>query len=455
MAKNDFEFDVDGIQEAGDMYDYSDLDDLSLVPPKKKSTKESEEDELELKAEKGIKILGIITAVIIIIAIIAVGIYYCINLLNNNSYAASYNAGYEAYQAGDYETAIVKFEKALTFEEADNVNERIFLYKCYKTIGDEEKAIQTLLDLLAYDSYNIEAITVVANYYYQTGNTYDLEELIEKYKGTEAESAVSSFMINPPAVSYDSGSYTTSINVVLYSDSGDSIYYTLDGTNPAATDNLYTEPIYIGEGTTTLKAVVIDASGISSEVAEYKYEIEFVTPDAPEIEPSSGTYKDDQQIVITNIPEGMNAYYTLDGSEPDLNSELYTEPIDMPGGNNIFSAVIISADGIASSVVKRNYNLDVSEKYSFNDSVEAIKYVLIKNKQIDSDGLKDSSGNDIKFVYYAKREVDGNTMYLMYYDIMQNNAYERQDYLFGVDVQTGKTYKVYNNNDVLSSEEYK
>jgi hypothetical protein len=127
----------------------------------------------------------------------------------------------------------------------------------------------------------------------------------------------------------------------------------------------------------------------------------------------------------------------------------------MPGGNNIFSAVIISADGIASSVVKRNYNLDVSEKYSFNDSVEAIKYVLIKNKQIDSDGLKDSSGNDIKFVYYAKREVDGNTMYLMYYDIMQNNAYERQDYLFGVDVQTGKTYKVYNNNDVLSSEEYK
>lgn len=455
MAKKEFEFDVEGIQEASDVYDFSDLEDLSLIPPKKKSDKESEEDELELKAEKGLKILGIITAVLVILGGLAAGGYYAYNLIKSNSYAAYYNAGYESYQAGDYETAIVKFEKALTFEDANNINERIFLYKCYKTIGEEDKAIEALLELLSYDNYNLEAITVIANYYYQTGNTYDLEEFIEKYKGTEAESAIASFMLNPPAVSYDSGSYNSSINVTLYSDSGDDIYYTLDGTNPGVTDNMYYEPIYIGKGNTTLKAVVVNAAGITSDVVEYKYEIEFLIPDAPEIEPSSGNYKEDQQIVISNIPEGMNAYYTLDGSEPTAESEQYTAPIDMPGGNNVFAAVIISRDNVASSVIKRNYNLTVSEKYSYSASVDVIKNLLIKKKELDADGVKDSSGNEVKFVYYAKREVDGNNMYIMYYDVMKDGSFVRQDYMFGVDVQKGKAYKVYNTNDVLSSEELK
>lgn len=455
MDKNDFEFDVENIKEAEDAYDYSDLEDLSLITPKKKDEKPSREEELEEKAENGLKILGIITGILVLLIIIVCVVMFLVNNSKKNTYAYHYNLGVEAYQNMDYDSAIKYFEKALTYKEANNINERLILYKCYKTIGEEDTAIGILEDLLQYDPYNVEAITVIAGYYYKNGNLQKLDEMIEKYKGTEAESALASYMLDVPAVSHDSGKYNNSISVVLYSATGDNIYYTLDGSEPTTYDTLYTTPIEIGKGTTTLKAVVINDAGVASDVVEYKYEIEFVTPDTPEVSPASGNYTENQQITISNVPEGAGAYYTFDGSTPTIESEQYTEPIDMPGGNNIFSVVFISNDNVSSAVVKRNYNLKVAEKYSFEDSVEAIKYVLIKRNEIASDGNKTADGEEIKFVYYAKREVDGNEMYLMYYDIKQDEGFVRQNYLFGVDVQKGTTYKVVDVNGVLTSEEYK
>ena len=38
----------------------------------------------------------------------------------------------------------------------------------------------------------------------------------------------------------------------------------------------------------------------------------------------------------------------------------YTEPIDMPEGNTLFSAVLIDKKGRASAVTKRNYTLTYS-----------------------------------------------------------------------------------------------
>lgn len=455
MDKNDFEFDVENIKEAEDAYDYGDLEDLSLIAPKKREEKRSREDELEKKAANGIKILGIITGILVLLIIIAFAVMFLINNSRKNTYAYHYNMGVEAYQNMDYDSAIKYFEKALTYKDANNINERLILYKCYKTIGEEDTAIGILEDLLQYDPYNVEAITVIAGYYYKNGELQKLDSMIDQYKGTEAESALASYMLDVPAVSHDSGKYNNSISVVLYSATGDNIYYTLDGTDPTAYDTLYSAPVEIGKGTTTLKAVVINGAGVTSDIVEYKYEIEFITPDTPEVSPASGNYTENQQITIANVPEDAAAYYTFDGSAPTIESEQYTEPIDMPGGNNIFSVVFISSDNVSSAVVKRNYNLKVAEKYSFEDSVEAIKYVLIKKNEISADGNQTVEGEEIKFVYYAKREVDGNEMYLMYYDIKQDEGFVRQNYLFGVDVQKGTTYKVVDVNGVLTSEEYK
>lgn len=58
-------------------------------------------------------------------------------------------------------------------------------------------------------------------------------------------------------------------------------------------------------------------------------------------------------MTISNIPVGSKAYYTLDGSTPTAGSEEYTEPFDIPEGNNVIAVVIIDSHNQASSVVKK------------------------------------------------------------------------------------------------------
>ena len=67
MKNKDFEFDVENVKEAEDAYDYSDLEDLSLIPPKKKENRtQTLEDKIEEKAGKSIKFLGIFISVLLI-----------------------------------------------------------------------------------------------------------------------------------------------------------------------------------------------------------------------------------------------------------------------------------------------------------------------------------------------------------------------------------------------------
>jgi len=59
-----------------------------------------------------------------------------------------------------------------------------------------------------------------------------------------------------------------------------------------------------------------------------------------------------------NVPEGYTAYYTLDGTTPSAASAQYKGPIDMPEGQTIFSAVLISKSGKMTQITKRNYVLE-------------------------------------------------------------------------------------------------
>ena len=83
-------------------------------------------------------------------------------------------------------------------------------------------------------------------------------------------------------------------------------------------------------------------------------EIEFPVADAPVVTPSTGQYSTAMQISIT-VPEGYTAYYTTDGSTPTTESSLYTGPIEMPEGQTLFSAVLVSKTGKMTQTTKRNY----------------------------------------------------------------------------------------------------
>ncbi len=360
MAKNNFDFNVKDGSDKPDVYDFSDLVDLSTLPPSSHKKVLSEEDEkeekLQIMVSKAIKVVTIFVVIFALICGIGLLVTLVLPKIQGNKYVTVYNAGVEAYDSGDYAGAIDHFEEALTFKNTNNINERLYLYKCYMTTGNQEKAISTLVDLLEYDTYNLDAIKVIANYYYNNNKDAELEALIAKYVGTEAEATLSAYTLSHPTVSFESGEYQNALDILITTTTADaSIYYTLDGSTPSKDSILFTDPVHLGNGTYVLKTALISSSGVVGPIAEYNYTINIPAPDAPEVLPESGTYKKDQQIEITNVAKDCICYYTIDGTVPDELSFVYTEPIDIPSGSTTFAAVIYNSEGVASEVVTREY----------------------------------------------------------------------------------------------------
>lgn len=145
--------------------------------------------------------------------------------------------------------------------------------------------------------------------------------------------------VSKPQFVLPGGQYSYYISIEITSEVKGKIYYTLDGSSPNEFSYLYKDPIALEEGTTVIRAFVMDENGNSSEIASEVYEVEFGAPDAPTIFPESGDYVGEQYVRIL-VPEGCLAYYTLDGSDPTESSELYTGEFLMPTGTTVVRAML-------------------------------------------------------------------------------------------------------------------
>lgn len=145
--------------------------------------------------------------------------------------------------------------------------------------------------------------------------------------------------LSVPDFNIPEGEYSYYISVELSSRENGTIYYTLDGTTPNENSLIYEKPVALEEGTTVIRAFVMDDNGNSSDIVSGVYTVEFGAPDPPTISPDSGDYMGDLYVRIL-VPEGCVAYYTLDGSDPTEASEIYTGEFLMPEGVTTVRAVI-------------------------------------------------------------------------------------------------------------------
>lgn len=408
------------------------------------------------KKNKGGKIAAIVCIVILSVAIIIALAFFTINSVikkAQDNFAYYNNTGIAYVQSQKYADAIPYLEKALTFEESEGkVNLRFSLYDCYVATNDTEKAISMLYNILKIDEYNLEAIVDLENYYEKAGVTEALVELYNKYKDTQAADAVAKYYVEAPAVSVEGGEYTTDIEVKLTSDYGYNIYYTLDGSDPTVNSSLYSKEIEISEGTTTLKCIAANQYNIVSDIVSAEYKVEYKAPDAPTISPRSGSYETEQLIVIGNIPAGGKAYYTLDNTTPTDKSTLYTGPFDMPSGNNVLSVITYDKNGQKSSVVKRNYVLNLSDKVTQERALEILWQAMEHKNMVNSEHLS-SDGEPVKLVLDAKKTISGKSVWVFDIYVTTEQGDMKANYQMGVDSEASYVYTVYDNNGVYTLDE--
>lgn len=85
----------------------------------------------------------------------------------------------------------------------------------------------------------------------------------------------SGVVVEKPVITPAGGNFTAPVNVSISVPANTSVYYTTDGSTPKATSTSYTAPFTLNtDGTTTVKAVAIDADGNASAVEQQTFTID-------------------------------------------------------------------------------------------------------------------------------------------------------------------------------------
>ncbi len=176
------------------------------------------------------------------------------------------------------------------------------------------------------------------------------------------------YKVETPVFSQESGIYTAPLDLEITSaTNGASVYYTTDGSDPT-TGMLYSEPIQLEEDTNTeIRAIAMRNGWFDSELASVNIQVTGTVP-TPTIDTPSGVYVSATTVTVTNTMAQADVYYTLDGSEPTTDDNLYVEPLTFnPGDNDTLKVKAFREDWLPSTTVTRFYSVpDETMIYSFN-----------------------------------------------------------------------------------------
>lgn len=277
-------------------------------------------------------------------------------LLYQNSYSGQMKKGNKALAEQQYSEAETYFKKAVQ-KAPEKAEAYIGLAKICLAENDKDGAEEIYRDAIDKYPESTAIYEACIKFYLETSQSKEIPVLLDEANDSVRES-LSTYIVSVPEFSLDDSETFDDVQQLSLTVKSGDIYYTTDGSEPTEKSRKYDEPIQISEGETTIKAIAVNKSGVPSLTETRTYTVEFPIEDAPAVTPSTGQYDEPVQITI-QVPDGYTAYYTMDRSDPTMESNLYTGPIEMPAGSTIFKAVLVNGKGRLSGVTTRNYELTV------------------------------------------------------------------------------------------------
>ena len=381
-----------------------------------------------ITSRKRILITTLASILMTLVIILLAGLIY-------QNYSVNYQIreAEERMEKAQYENALTCLVKAEKLQPEDT-GIPYMQAQCYYELGEADRAAEILENVVFKRSMDEERkiqyfdfiITILAG----QQNYERINELLMESGDTAVQTQFQHYMAMKPEFGYSTGNYEKVISLKITANTTGTIYYTTDGSEPQEHSLVYTAPIQLEPGEHRIKAVFVNDYGIRSETVENYYLIDVAIPEKPEVTPSSGDYQLPTLIEVITAEEG-NIYYTTDGSEPDENSLLYTEPIDMPLGR----FAVISEEGVMSEVVYRSYDFELQTQVTVKAAIDRVKKALM-----DQHILKDMQGNsfEIEGRYVYEYETLVEIPNLGYYYKLSESIVDSA----GKQTQTGRLYAV-------------
>jgi Domain of unknown function (DUF1929)/Chitobiase/beta-hexosaminidase C-terminal domain/Bacterial lectin/PKD domain len=170
--------------------------------------------------------------------------------------------------------------------------------------------------------------TAFAGFTGATGGYTALQKILSWTMSTGAATGT----VATPTFTPGAGTYLGTQTVTISdTTSGSTIFYTLDGTQPATSAGgstlQYTGAITV-TSTETIKALATASGQTTSATASATYTIESQVA-TPTFSPVGGSYTSAQNVTISSTTAGATIYYTTNSSTPTSNSTLYSGPVSV------------------------------------------------------------------------------------------------------------------------------
>lgn len=264
--------------------------------------------------------------------------------------------------------------------EPENVDALVLMGQAYTELGRTDEAVviyeslihdiapahpsayRNLIKIYQQQGYNAEALALMKTASMNANSTQEFDVMLREYTP------------ETPTLSHTEGRYNTEIDVTIGVPEGQTVYYSIDGTDPSESGLVYAPgtKIHIPEGKLTVKAIGFTENGMPSEQITANYTVIIPTPAAPKANYASGVYKKAPKVSLRPGSEDKkeNAmivaiYYTLDGRQATVDSTLYTEPIQLPIGDSRLRAIAVSSNGKVSYEMNVTYKVEGNLKNMF------------------------------------------------------------------------------------------
>lgn len=398
----------------------------------------SDTQKKEISVSKGIVVTII---VMVIISALCAGVYYF-----SHSVDLLVTRAEKAIEQNRLDDACLFLERAVSQEENPEI--QLMLADVYNRRGNLFEYEYLLRAVIGNPSTNAEqlegAYRQLINRYKAQEDYTAIHDLLTNCSSDKIKSVFEIYFAKDPEFSLVPGKYDAVQTVKLTSASNCRIYYTTNGAEPSERSNLYTAPLYLDEGKTTVKAIAVNEYGIASSISEGIYQISIKRPDMPKLNVASGSYYEPIELTVLDSDEEDEIYYTTDGSVPDLSCDLYTKPIHVPLGDSTYCFVRIE-DGRTSDPVKVQISFNLETEYTTEDAVNDVIDYYIKNKRIKNrEGAVRKADYRYSYVYqYVQKAEDGNIYYFIAeYKIEADQTAARTGTVLAVDINTKDKFKV-------------
>ena len=307
------------------------------------------------------------------------GTLFCARMGFDTTAEAYHALGREYMSGGSISRAVSALEIAQT-KEPDELETLIDLGRAYTATNQPERAelayahaiecwpsypesYRYLIDLMMEQGRNYEALQCIELAIEKTGDSYFTALQREVRPAT-------------PSVSVLGGSFDKEFELTMSADEGAKIYYTVNSKSTPMEDGiLYTEPVYLEEGTWRIQLVAAK-DGMFSNVNTQTYIVNKPNPDAPKANLQPGTYDKVRQVSLRASKDVVAIYYTIDGTAPTTESKLYEGPIQLRVGKTTLRAIAVNSEGKVSNEMVEEYVCQGKAGTAFKESDKIDKLEL-------------------------------------------------------------------------------